>query len=314
MSAALIIFPLVLIPAAEVSADGASEKWSRFVKTEGQDEPVPEVWLQDKEARIAHSLKLPDAAKKTVPFDFSKAAWTSWIPGKPSVAVQYFNHLCGSEAGEWIFRKVERVEGFYFARPQGAPNTEMMTRRYEAEMPWMQRTFIYIGDSLHWEGSLFIQPPFYNYRYVEQPHRDVSWQKWIDEPYVRLFGYTQERMTEPNGKLSEFYRDKTPMQVIGVPMLSAKYGYTWRGIKRPRDRELNIAGGEILIYDLQTRAVLAVRRQFLISIGSRNTENNGVNWEVAASCARSPRLPSFEFKQFAFDVLQTIEPSTVQGS
>jgi hypothetical protein len=48
-------------------------KWERFVKVEGQPLPVPERWQPDEEARIAHSLKLPDAVPKPVPFDFDKA-------------------------------------------------------------------------------------------------------------------------------------------------------------------------------------------------------------------------------------------------
>ena len=32
----------------------------------------------------------------------------------------------------------------------------------------------------------------------------------------------------------------------------ARYGFTWRGIKRPHDRELGIAGGELIVIDLQT--------------------------------------------------------------
>ena len=101
--------------------------WEHFVPVAGQPLPVPQQWLQDSEAKIAHSLKLPDSVPKPVPFDFSKAHRKSWLPGTPKQSVQYFNHLCSTEAGEWIFRKVQNVEGFYFARPQGEPTTDTMT-------------------------------------------------------------------------------------------------------------------------------------------------------------------------------------------
>jgi hypothetical protein len=292
-------------------------KWERFVKVEGQSLPVPVQWLQDEEAHIAHSLNLPDSVPNPQPFDFDKAWWRSWLPGTPKVAHQYFNHLCATEAGEWIFKKVQNVEGLYFARPQGAPTSDTLADPFGLEMPWIQRIFVLQSDSAHDHGTWFIQPPVYNYLYVEQPRRSVKWQAGISEPYVRLYGYTREAIPVPGvfGKAYDRsiwyeYRKKTPMRADGVANPSARYGYTWRGLKRVQDREHGIAGGELLIYDLRTKEVLAVRRQFLIT--GRNPRGPGAAmWEVAASC----RMPGantvgLEFTQFAFDVLQTIEPST----
>lgn len=283
--------------------------WKRFVEVEGQALPVPEQWLADEEGRIAHSLKLPESVPKPVPFDFDKAWWRSWLPRTPQVRVQYFFHLCHTEAGEWIFRKIQDVEGLYFARPQATPTTDMLTDPYGPEMPWIQRIFMLQSDRPDYQGMWFVQPPNYNYRFVEQPRRTVNWQEGISEPYVRLFGYTREPARDWQGNLTTILKDKTPMQVIGVPRLSARYGYTWRGLRRERDREFGIAGGEVLIYDIQTKEVLAVRRQFLIA--SKNPRGTGkAMWEVAARC-REPDAhhDSGEFTQFAFDVLQTIEPS-----
>lgn len=184
-------------------------------------------------------------------------------------------------------------------------------------MPWIQRIFRLDGDRKPLDqGGWLIQPPIYNYRFVEQPRRDVPWQAEIQEPYIRLFGYTREAVPVPgvHGKAFDrsmwySYREKTPMQVIGIPEITARYGYTWRGIRRESDREHGISGGELLIYDLQTKEVLAVRRQFLI--GSKNPRGAGkVMWEVAAQCSKLPRIGvGAEFTQFAFDVLHTIEPS-----
>ena len=285
-------------------------QWTEFVKVKGQSEPVPAQWLQDEEARIAHSLVLPDSVPKPVPFNFATSSATGWLPGTANERLQYFNHLCSTEAGEWIFKKVQNVEGFYFARPQGAPTTDTMTDPYGPEMPWIQRIFMLKGDSLKWQGAWFIQPPIYNYHFVEQPRRNTKWQSGIQEPYIRLFGYTQEPMRRIGGSSTPYWKDKTPMQVIGIPALSARYGYTWRGLKRARDRELGIAGGELLIYDLQTKEVLAVRRQFLIA--SHNPRGEGkAMWEVAARCSQMPGYPDGgEFTQFSFDTLQTVEPST----
>jgi hypothetical protein len=292
-------------------------EWKTFIPVKGQPEPVPEQWLQDEEAKIAHGLVLPESVPKPVPFDFRKAWWRSWLPGTPKVAVQYFNHLCETEVGEWIFKTVDNVEGLYFARPQAKPTTDMLTDLHGPENPWIQRIFMLRGDKPHDQASWLIQPPHYNYRFVEQPRRQVAWQSHIRQPYIRLFGYTREKIKDPtyygNSNVKQlwyYYKDKTPMQVAGIPEITARYGYTWRGLTRPRDREHGIAGGEILIYDLQTKEVLAVRRQFLIA--GRNPRGAGkAMWEVAARC---PQLRAYhdsgEFTQFAFDVLHPVEPST----
>lgn len=289
--------------------------WTKFVKVEGQPEAVPEQWLQDPEARIAHSLKLPDSVPKPVPFNFTVAWFKQWLPGTPRVAVQYFNHLCETEAGEWIFRKVEKVEGLYFARPQGPPSSDTLADPFGP--PWIQRVFLLTGESLRWQGGWFIEPPNTNYRFVEQPRRDVKWQAGISEPYVRLFGYTRTYESNPvywkehipGAERFINVEDKDPMLVIAVTQPTVRYGYTWRGLKRQADRENSIAGGELLIYDLQTKTVLAVKRQFLVARSVHRTHEKAA-WEIAASC----RLPGAntvgaEFRQFAFDVLQTIEPS-----
>ena len=285
--------------------------WEHFVPVAGQPLPVPQQWLQDPEAKIAHSLKLPDSVPKPVPFDFSKAYRKSWLPGTPKQSVQYFNHLCSTEAGEWIFKTIKNVNGLYFARPKGdlpIPG-EIMTDPYGPEAPWVERQLWLSSDTPLDQGVLFVYPTFKNYHFVEQPRRNTKWQDGIKEPYVRLFGYTQEPMRRVDGSSTPYWRKKTPMQVIGIPALTARYGYTWRGIRRARDREHGIAGGELLIYDLQTKEVLAVRRQFLIA--SHNPRGAGkAMWEVAASCSQVRAHPyAGEFQQFAFDILQTIEPS-----
>jgi hypothetical protein len=281
-------------------------KWTEFVKVQGQSEPVPAQWLQDEEARIAHSLQLPDGVPKTVPYHFG----SSPLSDHRKQSIAYFDHLCKTEAGQWIVKTAQNVEGFYFARAQKPPTSDELADLYGPEMPWIQRIFLLTGESLKWQGMEFIQPPLYNYRFVEQPRRETTWQAGIKEPYIRLFGYTTEPSLDPSGKPTGYFKDKTPMQVVGIPKPTAQYGYTWRGIKRPQDREHGIAGGELLIYELQTREVLAVRRQFLITGGNRRNGNKAA-WEVAARC---PQLPAYsdggEFTQFAFDVIQTIEPST----
>jgi hypothetical protein len=295
-------------------------KWEKFVAVAGQPLPVPEQWLQDEEARIAHGLKLPDAVPKMLPFDFDKARWQALLPGKPNVALQYFNHLCDNEAGEWIFRKAENVEGLYFARPQGMPGGGMMTDPYGPEAPWVQRMFELMGDSPQGQAGGYVSPPHIMFHFVEQPrrylnwmNRPVVWQAHIKEPYIRLFGFTTQSDINPDGTTALSRRPKDPMQVIGVGQPTARYAYTWRGLRRERDREHGIAGGELIIYERQTHEILAVKRNFLITSHNPRGQEKAV-WIVAAMCSKLAGRYSLHMTQqidkFAFDVLRTIEPST----
>ena len=42
----------------------------------------------------------------------------------------------------------------------------------------------------------------------------------------------------------------------------SRFGFLWRGINRPNDRELGIAGGELIVLELATFKVLGVKRGF----------------------------------------------------
>lgn len=71
--------------------------------------------------------------------------------------------------------------------------------------------------------------------------------------------------------------------VEAVHDIKSRYGYMWRGIERsPHDRELGIGGGEVLVFDLQTNEVLAVRRNFRLSGTFAGTRN--VDWLAGQQC------------------------------
>lgn len=122
---ALCVAPLL------VCAQGAADpfRWSIFVKVEGQPEPVPAEWVSTPEGRFAHALKIPNP----VPTDSGYRWWMS--------SQQYFDHLCRTEAGEFIFRKVENVKGLYLARPPLRPTDSELRSRYRLEAPELERFF-----------------------------------------------------------------------------------------------------------------------------------------------------------------------------
>lgn len=292
------------------------ESWRNMVKTDGQFYPVPAAWLSTPEGRIAHNLKLPDILPKPVPFDFEKAKEMVSENKTKRVSLMYFDHLCATEAGEWIFKKVENVEGLYFARPINQPTDQYLGDLYSPEAPWIERHFQLMGDGVSNSGGQFVDPPAFSYRYVEQPRRDVEWQSDISTPYVRFFGYTSEVVHNPKrGKIPGAQRylsvtEKTPMQIEGIPEVTAPYVYTWRGITRPRDREYGIAGAELIIHEHSSGEVISVRRTFQIT-GRNGRVGNSAAWMISPSCHQARDEIGFRtLSEYAVRVLGTIDSST----
>ncbi len=268
----------------------------------GCDSPEPERgWdiptdPQEKAAYdYAHSLELPDSVSKPVPFDFTKAKWKALLPGTPSVSDQYFEHLCSTEAGEYIFKTVENVEGVFQMRP----NRDMAGKpidfdRYALEAPIIMRA-VDEGNiaslsggtekRAYKSGAIFVQPMYGKYLYLEQPK--------LGDPNTIIRLVRRINDNPPYG-----YQNGVQTSVPGTPHMfrlpfmvdmeedkkrQARYGFTWRGVKRERDREYSIGGGEYLMVDMQTNEVLGIKRDFTQSGHDKNTPSR-IWWGNARLC------------------------------
>ena len=270
-----VLVGCLLVACGASGESSTPTQWTKLVKVEGQSEPIPEQWLDTEEARIAHNMKLPDVVAKTVPFDFDRARWMSWLPGVPEAGKQYFKHLCDTEAGEWLLKKAPSQPGIYNARPMRQYSTVELQARHDLEAPLLQRER-QIKDTIE-SGTYFVNAPFLTYDFVEEPHRDVDWQVTITQLYVRLFGYrTRHLLGDPPSH---------PMEMTGVDRPSARYALTWRGVKRVRDREHSISGMEMMVYDRQSGDVLAVRRQFVFGTPYKGRPDSN-SWAQGAVCER----------------------------
>ncbi len=81
---------------------------------------------------------------------------------------------------------------------------------------------------------------------------------------------------------------------ITVTQLESKYAYTWRGIRRPRDREFGIGGGEYLVVDKATKTVLGVKRTFNSTFVPKQPDLT--NWYAARECVgldKAAPIPKF---------------------
>lgn len=226
--------------------------------------------LATEEGRLAHSIKIPNP----VPEDSGY---------KPEMTPeQYFEHLCKTEAGEFIYKTVENVEGLYQMRSrESAKNDYLLEHLYAMEDPY--GLAVGVRDS---PQDYFVQPAIGKYQYLEisLPHTS----KTEESPKYRR--YYRDEKAHPGSQFptainGQFVQVPYIVAMADVPTLQSRYGYTWRGITRPRDRELGIAGGELIILEVQTNEVLAVRRSFVRS-GSVRNNLTGVWWLTAGKCSK----------------------------
>ncbi|HTT09460.1 MAG TPA: hypothetical protein VMG60_01085 [Burkholderiaceae bacterium] len=245
--------------AGPIPVEPPAPPWKDFVKTDGHANEIPVGWIGTEPGRFAHSIVLPDSVPKTVPFDFTAARWRALSPNGESVARQYWEHLCSTEAGSFILRPADNVDGFFFMRPVGGANEQQNNDRWKLEAPGMQASWGWKYDPAR-EAEQFVDPPSYTYEWVDFPAPDGG--------ILHMFGYVSRA---------------SPMKVERQSASSAKYGLTWRGIRRERDREYAISGVEWIALEIDTREVLGVIRDFDIT-GMTTNRREGIYWINAARC------------------------------
>jgi len=230
--------------------------------------------LVTEEGRFAHSIKIPNP----VPED------SGYKPGMTSE--QYFENLCKTEAGEFIYRTIEDVEGLYMMRPRKQATDDELSHLYALEDPYTTVTG-------HDSGDNYLTPRLFlgmgKYRFLEQPVQSNSESISTDKTYRRFTGY--------DGK------NKETLKIEEIKKLKSRYGYTWRGVTRPHDRELGIVGGELIVFDGQTEEVLGVRRGYIRSGDARNL--TGIWWLTGHICPKGkPSRPDFYTHDFVAEILK----------
>lgn len=255
--------------------------------------------LATEEGRFAHSIKIPNP----VPED------SGYKPGMTTK--EYFEHLCKTEAGEFIYKTVEDVEGIYQMRPRVMATDYEMMHLYALEDPYnayetlSENSYVnprYMTAVKKRGYSLF--KPDQNYKFLEKPNLPKVQNPTDGTKYLRYTKPNTEKLVFENGQYL-YPRDHWPPMIEErVQDLKSRYGFTWRGISHPHDRELGIAGGEVIVLDLQTSEVLAVRRGYAASGGKTKETVAGIWWLSAAKCPQS--MPGVE-PSFIHKVLK---PST----
>ena len=222
----------------------------------------------------AHSLKLPDSLPKPVPFNFSRYL----LSDRRATAAAYFDHLCKTEAGEYIFKTVDKVEGLYQMRAMPRRSDKVLRDRYGFEDPadWS------LGEADHSVLS-FIGAPSVGFRYFESRRRpeeiaiSMYGKHWSVAPWS---GTGSPPFWLYHHFLDLYDKGYTVGEVTPVAEVKSRYAYTWRGIRREGDREYGIAGGELIVLDRTTGEILGVRRSFAIA----KQYKTHLDWEFAYYC------------------------------
>lgn len=216
--------------------------------------------------------KLPDAPKESV--------YRPWMTNE-----QYFEALCKSEAGEFVYKTVEGVEGIYLIRPRQREFGDIRFEdRYVIESPYGYE---------NWEAEhahkILAGPR--GFRFLEAPRPTLSSSSVAQgvRRYTYVAGSKPGDWTEEEGRA-----------------LKSVHGYLWREIPRKRDREKNISGGEIVVLNIQTGEILAVKRGFILG-GPIRGSHTEIYWRQGRHCkGDSTRL--FRTEEFIRRVLQPVGP------
>lgn len=274
---------------------------------------------------------------------------------------QYFEHLCKLEAGEFIGRTVEGVEGIYLLRPRFEPNGLLLAQREAMEDPFsavawdgmwystFHRAYTLAARDTSEEGEYrFVSER--SYKFTEKPYLeekdvfgvrthykdDALFDPLLDGHRESLGGRSQyrgdeklRRATEKHGRYLRYVRNwpikykRSPggrhyaqngyLIEHRVDSLKSRYGVAWRGISRPRDREMGIGGGELYVIDLATNEIIAYRRGFVRTRpGDRQAQ-----WYSQTHCPLEPEFdrgykydPSNPPKRSGTFIQRVLIPST----
>jgi hypothetical protein len=262
----------------------------------GWDKPTDPRELEAYE--YAHALKLPESLPKPVPFNFVRHLFSN----RRTTKFAYFDHLCATEAGEYIFKTVDKVEGIYQMRTMPKRDDKVMEDRYAFEDP---------ADWSHGEEDAspysFIGGPSTGFRYFEsrRPPKEIA-NKYSVEDW-QIIPWTKSGIA-PYWRYHHFDYTKPSGQVAPVQQIEASYAYTWRGIHREADRKHGIAGGELIVLDRITGEILGVRRSFAIA----RQGPTRLNWEFAYFCPKNMiyrsigRVPEINKGKYPYDFISQI--------
>jgi len=216
---------------------------------------------------------------------------------KGMTGIEYWQALCKAAAGEFIYRVVEDVEGLYVIRPRSDEPEHSTYDRWVREDPYG------FGQGDHgWEAPRRLvgptireskqSEPFVHFSYLYLERTAIK----LPIPKSRAEYWHPSLLAEPpvGAKYALYFNNGGALKTLEVRYskeLASRYGFTWRGIRRQHDRELGVAGGEMVVVDLKTNEVLGMKRGFRLGPPDPRRELKVV-WSGSV-CPEYAHLPGY---------------------
>ena len=228
------------------------------------------------ESAFAHSIKLPP------PHDKPKDVYKSNMSSE-----EYFKALCETEAGEWVFRRVEGVKQIRFERP------------FRTFPSGYQSIVYYTGEpselAYREPEDYFVKEPLGKYAYLAYRVNVNTLSQGS-----RLLYRVVERSALADTSSSA--TNSTSYQVSETSEPRGEHGVVWRGIKRTAAfAEHAIEGHEVIVFEIASSRVLAFRRVFFQFFQESSGPRQDPRFAYARACQQ--KFPNIGPQAFIESVL-----------
>lgn len=204
----------------------------------------------------------------------------------------YFDHLCRTQAGEFIYRTVDNVEGILQMRPRDG-SKDYFDRMRAGDIP--EDPYGHTNWEAQRVDSLFVNPPWSTYRFLESPLPASGYLYPGERIRAQLAG------EEPNAKFRRFYgydqQNQLPMRVELVNQTKSLFAFTWSEESRAWHRLLNVHVGELRVFEIGSKNLLGRRIGFYrsrpASICAADKDDN-FTYRFVSKVARPTGLPTVE--------------------
>lgn len=225
-----------------------------------------------------------------------------WAWGEAAEA--YFDYRCNSDAGEFIYRTVDNVEGVFQMRPR--EQGEYFSRLRKGNL--MEDPYGHTNKEANRPWDMFLpEPKDSGYQYFESkqgPNIDkyklykeimtiASLPKYTGEPYWRYTYHGLRREYKSDG----FW---TMHEAKQVSELKSEYGYTWNEVQNELDKLFGVIGSEITVLKIDANETLAVKKGFFF----------WPPWSVRGGICPKGKHETFIY-EFIAKVLQPIDTSRI---
>jgi hypothetical protein len=177
--------------------------------------------------------------------------------GYGEAAQSYFDYKCESEAGEFIYRTVENVEGLFQMRLRDP--RDMIDRLRKGDFP--EDPYGHTNWESQRPWTMFVEEPYFNYQYFETTKgpdlKDYDLRR--PKKFAKRPEYTGEKYWIYYGRS---HIKNTQMIAEQVSSLRSQYGFTWKEVRGVLDKLFGIWGGELIVKQLDTDEVLGLRKGF----------------------------------------------------